>query len=160
MLIQQSFLQWVHYKRQKKNFLWSILLSKFETMSKCLNLSNCLSKEQFLLTSFPKGDIMRVNILRASIGRCPCYSGEEKRLYPAGYLIAATKNKNKRAFKCPFFRCFSERKWNEVTPTCMPLMGFFENVVFPQFSGRLNYKQKLEGCHLNSAWAKVAGRCR
>ena len=23
----------------------------------------------------------------------------------------------------------------------MPLMGFFENVVFPQFSGRLNYKQ-------------------
>ena len=23
----------------------------------------------------------------------------------------------------------------------MPLMGFFENVLFPQFSGRLNYKQ-------------------
>lgn len=96
MLIQQSFLRQVHYKRQKKtNFLWSILLSKFETMSKCLNLSNCLSQEQFLLTSFPKGDIMRVNILRASIGRCPCYRGEEKRLYPAGYLIAATKNKIK-----------------------------------------------------------------
>ena len=51
------------------------------------------------MTSFPKGDIMRVNILCASIGRCPCYSGEEKRLYPAGYLIAATKNRNKRAFK-------------------------------------------------------------
>ena len=147
MLIQQSFLQWVHYKRQKKK--------KFSMVYTLVEIWNDV--QMFKPIQLFKLGTISFDVIS---GRCPCYSGEEKRLYPAGYLIAATKNKNKRAFKCPFFRCFSERKWNEVTPTCMPLMGFFENVVFPQFSGRLNYKQKLEGCHLNSAWAKVAGRCR